>query len=93
MYDTIRTFGRIVDVNMNSLADKGVVIVTFSTRMAANKLTGKGKRTCDIGVITCMTPSNRRVEATCVPLENAYPVQNRKAKEVSSPKYRRGYYR
>jgi len=40
-----------------------------------------------------MTPSNRRIEATCVPLENAYPVQNRKAKEGGgSPKYRRGYY-
>jgi len=44
MYDTIRTFGRIVDVNMNSLSDKGLVIVTFSTRMAANKLTSKGKK-------------------------------------------------
>ena len=87
MYDTIRTFGRIVDVNMNSLTDKGIAIVTFSTKMAANKM-------INAGVMTCITSNNRKIEAICERLVSAHPVQNRKAKDVNpSQKSRRDHYK
>ena len=38
MYETVREFGRIVDLNMTDLAENGIAIATFTTKTAVSKL-------------------------------------------------------